>query len=257
MEKEKIDVSPLHSSMKKKAAFTLAEVLITLGIIGVVAALVIPFFVRKYQYQVFATQLAENYSIISNALKMAENDYDPKETWEAPNGHNYIEFYEKYLKPYLNLIDNPCTNNNSGKCQFQSYDMAGGTRLNGIGVLGTEAWHFIKIYLTNGAMIGFSSMSVHNAYAVFIDVNGEKGPNRQGIDTFMLILAFNDATSLKDYIGKFSFWYGLPSLSDKTLKQYCSKDSVYAGLTCGALLQRNGFRIPKNEGWPKGYSYPY
>ena len=43
----------------------------------------------------------------------------------------------------------------------------------------------------------------------------------------------------------------------KTLKQYCSKDSVYAGLTCGALLQRNNFRIPKNEGWPKGYSYPY
>ncbi len=245
------------SSLKEKAAFTLAEVLITLGIIGFVAAMVIPTFVRKYQYQVYATKLAEDYSILSNAIRIAENEYGPQELWEAPDGRNYIEFFEKYFKPHLKLLDAPCANNNRGSCRFQTYDMAGGTRMNGVGTLGTEAWDFIKVYLANGAMVGMRPASNQAAYFVFIDVNGEKGPNRQGIDTFMLVLSFNKEGTLKNYVGKFNFWYGLPSASDKTLKQYCSKDSVYAGLTCGALLQRNGFKIPKNEGWPDGYSYPY
>ena len=39
----------LHPSLKKRAAFTLAEVLITLGIIGVVAAMTMPAIISSYQ----------------------------------------------------------------------------------------------------------------------------------------------------------------------------------------------------------------
>lgn len=241
----------------KRFAFTLAEVLITLGIIGVVAALVIPTFVRKYQYQVYATKLAEDYAILSNAIKMAEREYGPQETWETPTDSNYREFFDKYLRPHLQLLDNECTNNNSGNCRFQTKDMAGGTRINAIGTTGTEAWGFVKVYLANGSMVGMRFQNAHNAFNVFIDVNGEKGPNRQGIDTFMLVLPFSDSVAYKDYVGKFVLYWGLPSTRDSVLKQYCSKEGAYPGLGCGALLQRNGFKIPKNEGWPSGYKYPY
>ncbi len=58
--------------MKKKNAFTLAEVLITLGIIGVVAAITLPLLVQNYQKMVLKNQFKTAYSIAQNAYKMAE-----------------------------------------------------------------------------------------------------------------------------------------------------------------------------------------
>ena len=52
----------------KKRAFTLAEVLITLGIIGVVAALTLPSLISNYQKKVTAAKLKQTYSILSNAI---------------------------------------------------------------------------------------------------------------------------------------------------------------------------------------------
>ena len=56
-----------HHSLKK-AAFTLAEVLITLGIIGVVAALTLPTLIQNHQKQVYVTQLKKAYSTLNNAI---------------------------------------------------------------------------------------------------------------------------------------------------------------------------------------------
>ncbi len=60
---------------KNKKAFTLAEVLITLGIIGVVAAMTLPALISLYQKKIVETRLEHTYSLISQALKMAEADY--------------------------------------------------------------------------------------------------------------------------------------------------------------------------------------
>ncbi len=56
-----------HFSLPK-AAFTLAEVLITLGIIGVVAALTLPTLIQNHQKQVYVTQLKKAYSTLNNAI---------------------------------------------------------------------------------------------------------------------------------------------------------------------------------------------
>ena len=60
---------------KKKAAFTLAEVLITLGIIGIVAAMTLPTLIANYQKKVVETRLISFYSKINQAYRMsyAEN----------------------------------------------------------------------------------------------------------------------------------------------------------------------------------------
>ena len=57
--------------LSSKAAFTLAEVLITLGIIGVVAAMTIPSIVAKYQKMVTATRVKAFYSKINQAYTMS------------------------------------------------------------------------------------------------------------------------------------------------------------------------------------------
>lgn len=54
----------------KEKAFTLAEVLITLGIIGVVAAMTLPTLVNKYQEKVLLTQVKQTYSDLENAVKL-------------------------------------------------------------------------------------------------------------------------------------------------------------------------------------------
>ena len=56
--------------MIKDKAFTLAETLITLGIIGIVAALTLPALTAKYQEKILVTQVKKSYSELQNALKM-------------------------------------------------------------------------------------------------------------------------------------------------------------------------------------------
>ena len=57
-------------SPRRKVAFTLAEVLITLGIIGVVAAITLPILIQKYQKQVWVNQLKKSVSTWDNGFKM-------------------------------------------------------------------------------------------------------------------------------------------------------------------------------------------
>ena len=53
----------------RKAAFTLAEVLITLGIIGIVAAMTLPTLIVNHRKQVALTKIKHTYNILSNALE--------------------------------------------------------------------------------------------------------------------------------------------------------------------------------------------
>lgn len=57
----------LRAKSLKRKAFTLAETLITLSIIGVIAALTVPTLVANSQEAGFRSAFLKNYSIISNA----------------------------------------------------------------------------------------------------------------------------------------------------------------------------------------------
>lgn len=86
--------------MKKSGAFTLAEVLITLGVIGVVSAITLPLLVSGYQKFVLKNQFKKSYSIISNALRNIEADlgYTPQcYYWDkSPYGLAHcVEYNEK------------------------------------------------------------------------------------------------------------------------------------------------------------------
>lgn len=56
----------------KKTAFTLAEVLITLGIIGIVAAMTLPALIQHYEKMVLKNQFKKSYSVFFNAVKLAQ-----------------------------------------------------------------------------------------------------------------------------------------------------------------------------------------
>lgn len=58
----------------RKVAFTLAETLITLGIIGVVAALTLPNLIAKYDEMVTLNKIKRSYSEIINAMEMSKQE---------------------------------------------------------------------------------------------------------------------------------------------------------------------------------------
>lgn len=62
----------MNNKQKFKNAFTLAEVLITIGIIGIVAAMTIPTLISNYQKQIVETNLQETYSIMQQVMKYAD-----------------------------------------------------------------------------------------------------------------------------------------------------------------------------------------
>ena len=77
-----------HLGYLKKCAFTLAEVLITLGIIGVVAAITIPSLVTNYQKHVVETKLAKFNSTMNQAMRLSMVDNGDPDGWLERN-HNY------------------------------------------------------------------------------------------------------------------------------------------------------------------------
>ncbi len=221
---------------KKMHAFTLAEVLITLAIIGVVAALTIPSVVHNYQKQETVTRLKKAYSSIIQATNLAVAKYGATESWEildykdTSNGGTQ-KFGENYLVPYLKLKKD-CQTSTAGECAVNIYDTAGNR-------LSFDAtWS--RLLLTEGILIAYAtySNSTQKYANFFIDVNGGiKKPNILGKDVFHYIYYF-DGYGLKN--GKL-----LPAnySSDRTaLKSNC-KVSTWVSNTCAALIMLDGWEI--------------
>ena len=100
-----------------KFAFTLAEVLITIAIIGVVAALTIPGILQQYTEKMTEARLAKFYSMMNQAIQMSKVDNGAPETWdywvtdEYDDEDNLINqsdatdaAFQKYIAPYLKGI---------------------------------------------------------------------------------------------------------------------------------------------------------
>ena len=85
-----------------KKGFTLAEVLITLGVIGVVAALTLPSVIQNHRQKAVETKLAKFYSMVNQAIQRSELDNGETKTWY--DGYSQItdEFINKYFMPYFN-----------------------------------------------------------------------------------------------------------------------------------------------------------
>lgn len=114
-----------------KKGFTLAEILITLGIIGVVAAMTIPTLMTKYAKQRTETQLVKFYSMMNQTLRMSVADNGDPDGWIVAN-KNYtyeetVEFLKTYIFPYMKHLGyEKCTIASNGSTQVCITLMDGG-----------------------------------------------------------------------------------------------------------------------------------
>ncbi len=98
--------------MKMKKAFTIVEMLIILGVIGVIAALTIPDLIKNIHEKVLIHQLQETYTIFSQAYKLAIAENDSPEGWDigsTDTKEGSLKLYE-YIKPHLKKVEDCSAN---------------------------------------------------------------------------------------------------------------------------------------------------
>lgn len=223
-----------------KNAFTLAEVLITLGIIGIVAAMTIPNMVANYRIKVLKTQFNKIYTDLNNASKLFEANenmgvYDYSyinDQWELPTKSfdKYIQYFtgSKYIAQragtngYKLLGYEPKSINGNTITSTTHPCDEGGIASDNTG----------RIFEFDNRV---SDLNVKIGPKVCVDINGQKGPNRYGYDWF--VFAFTPAGNVIPYTGIYLHSNSDIELTDKT--KYCNKNTDNAQYSCSYYALRD------------------
>ena len=218
-----------------KFGFTLAEVLITLGVIGVVSAMTIPVLVQNYRNHVVETRLKKFYSTFNQAIQRSITDNGEVTTWDyfSNTGNNMKadeikSKFNKYLRPYMNIIDEKMFEDSEGRS-------------------------FIVYYLPDGSAFAYNSNHIRDVFffpknvdkiIVSSNLNSIRG-NSCWVFVFMPLqnnvywkYHYNKGLepNLYDWDGNESSLYE----GEKDLN--CKDTGVY----CTAIIQHNGWKVPKN-----------
>lgn len=180
----------------KEKAFTLAEVLITLGIIGVVAALTIPVIISKVDENIGRSEVKKAYNVLSGAIQRMVSDnngtiWDNTSGSATTNTNNMRDALASYLA-YSNID----TFINLFPSETHYYKSSTVWPTGGISAYITFTLNdgqLLSIYSDqncNQTAAGFGSGGTQtNICAEFyMDINGKKPPNEFGKDTFSFFL---------------------------------------------------------------------
>lgn len=249
------------SNLKKPVAFTLAEVLITLGIIGIVAALTLPNLIMQYQKDQTISQLKEVYTTLNNALDQAKVDYGTDvNTWYVPNDGNTATsstyFAKNYLLPYLKTVDicgtitsNECKHNvgylSNLTTETKSYYTISGDSSKYSFILANGA--VVCVYVYNIDEIG-TTISNFRAW-LFFDTNGKNSPNMLGKDTFIVELGdgYGGSRDRNKFV-PYDFNQARQYLLYDGEGGDCNKTSG-RGYKCFALIMQDGWKITDDYPW--------
>lgn len=244
----------------KKFAFTLADVLMALMIIGVIASITIPVTMAHVRRTEIENRLEQTYSILNNALTRSVADNGPIDTWEEmkmTESSQGVSFFQTYLAPHLVFA------RELGKYTFEEMGYTSDIKKpNGDSVFSSPVTGTGKkitmLALNNGTSISnFGSWlftmkdGTEQYYAVnyLIDVNGPKGPNVMGRDAFFfkLVLIGDDKRFKLAGDTKEKIYYADNRTEIiKTTREEIMEDCKTEGDYCGALIQQNGWKVPKD-----------
>ena len=172
----------------RKIAFTLAEVLITLGIIGIVAALTIPSVIEGYKEKETVAKLKKVYSVLSQSYELYMQETGEPFKWSADSSiydrgedEQYVEFFNILKKQYKKVKE--CHNEFVG-CYSRGYykTLLGNDYTYGYGERAGKGK--LSLVTPDGVTIGFGWDGVWQQDKILVDLNGPKKPNRGGYDAF-------------------------------------------------------------------------
>ena len=215
-------IKPKFEKFKSKKAFTLAEVLITLGIIGVVVAMTIPTLINNYQKKLAVTRLEHFSSMMQQAAKMRskdiiEGDFVEMQIKEvrAYNPDDMEKFYKQYWLPYVKTVN--MTKLTKGLLVEYA---------NGSGA------YFQKLYLAPD-----EKDVTNNSYIIFC-------PEYK----YCKDIDVTNAKSAVDARHTFSLWNGGTVPLEFTSVPY-SREQLINKYYCASLIYFDGWQISKDYPW--------
>lgn len=222
----------VYASIQSKdvrIGFTLAEVLITLGIIGVVAAMTIPTLLANYKANKLRTQFLKTYSVVQQVFKQMEADdvsTNPKDYVRgvADGNGEFYKTFKNHLTGATNCGDVLTKRISNVPCLYINYEKPVYKTLDGNNDIDNHLFDDGQLVLPDGTLLLFEQGNGLNYIWVFADINGLKNPpNRLGYDLF----AFHFCDG------------GLRTMGDKETRytdmdEYCNLDStnVRNGMSC-------------------------
>ena len=165
-------------NLSSDKGFTLAEVLVTLGIIGVVSAMTVPTLMQNYQRKTYVTQLHKVYNEVSQALVLYQTEKNAVNLKEA--GINSTNTAVDFIKSTFKVVTDCGTVNEPCFAPNGEYKKLDGTVITD----SRCASHHPCLGLANGAAVSIYYYGASPLFELIFDVNGAKGPNIAGRDFF-------------------------------------------------------------------------
>lgn len=173
-------------SLRPKSAFTLAEVLITLGIIGVVAAMTLPALIQKQQRLETTVRLKKFYSVMNQAILAAQSEQGDSRYWTKQEyivdddvGYDYekynkeaVTIFNSYLLPHLKILKLT-----EGQTPGEGPD--------GKPIAGALP----QVYFPDGSSM---QLKMGSCFDIYFDSNGDRKPNVYGKDMFMFFFCYKN-----------------------------------------------------------------
>ncbi len=216
------------TNKNKKKAFTLAEVLITLGIIGVLASLAMPNLITDYRGKELEARLKDNYTTLQNAVMYANAS--------SNKAYSSDQWFNVFIKNRINITSEctvgvTCFANlkylNKSEVRFEGLTrvLPDGSHI----LIGTSTW----LYSHYGVKINNYPNDNFNGVVIIMDVNGDKLPNIVGNDIYILV------------------WNGkrlVPAGYDRSyteVEQNCSVAQGGNGMWCMQKVITDGWKISR------------
>ena len=218
-----------------RTAFTLAEVLITLGIIGIVAAMTMPPLISNHKKQEYVTRLKKVYSILIQDIELSKVEYGDIQNWDW--NLNTTNFIDRYILKNLQIMNNCKTENGCWNTINGIYSLTGNylaVNMNNIS--------YYKVRLSDGTYLGFQKQDNTHMH-MFVDLNGNTRPDKYGVDCYIMTLtkdAFTDDYHKITSPGLYFYGYGLERNELINTSSGCSKNK--GGQYCGALFQYDDWK---------------
>lgn len=201
-----------ESMSPNRLAFTLAEVLIVIGIIGMIADMTIPTLISSTKKQETSVRIKKFYSTMSQAISLSEIDNDSSYYWtyvESGSSTDARTFFNKYFANYL---------------EYTKFD------------------DNATVYFNDGSTV---HLYLGGCVDLVFDSNGEKRPNEEAKDQFRFLFCSGSAAEAWFHSKDKTFGpYGIPSTREQALSS-CQSNPAF----CSALLSFDGWEFQSDYPW--------
>jgi len=216
--------------------------LITLAIIGIIAAITIPTIKQSAERSAATQRIQKNFNTLSSAVNIAIAEHGEVISWDLPEIRDASEadrVFKKYFAPNLNLLK--YCGVNTGCWTDTTYTYFNNKPYKNLDTIDDRT----KAILQDGTLLSFRTGQCANAAenkqnaecgAFYVDINGFQKPNQIGRDVFEFWL-YPDGLALP--YSKGDATRTAQALGDEWVENNC----LSAGYACATKIAREGWKI--------------